>query len=121
VLAAVNFVETGFNKLRNDSIAGARGPMQFMPSTWREYGLGGDIHDPHDAIIAAANFLHAAGAPASYTRALYHYNPSSLYVDAVMRYARRMGASRRAFLSYYSWQVFVRDPSGHIRQLTGPR
>ena len=121
VLAAVNFVETGFNKLRNNSIAGAQGPMQFMPSTWRAYGLGGDIHDPHDAILGAANYLHASGAPASYSRALYHYNPSSLYVDAVLHYARRIGASQTAFLSYYSWQVFVRDSSGRPRQLTGPR
>jgi len=27
--------------------------MQFLPSTWRAYGLGGDIEDPHDAILAA--------------------------------------------------------------------
>jgi membrane-bound lytic murein transglycosylase B len=121
VLAAVNFVETGFNKLRNNSISGAQGPMQFMPSTWRSYGMGGDIHDPHDAILAAANYLHASGAPGSYRRALYNYNPSSLYVDAVLRYARRMRASTNAFLSYYSWQVFVRDRSGRLRQLTGPR
>ena len=121
VLAAVNFVETGFNKLRNDSIAGAKGPMQFMPSTWRAYGLGGDVHDPRDAILGAANYLHAAGAPASYRRALYAYNPSSLYVDAVLRYARRMRSSLRAFLSYYSWSLFVRTPAGKLRRLTGPR
>jgi hypothetical protein len=29
------------------------------------YGLAGDIHDPHDAILDAANFLHANGAPAN--------------------------------------------------------
>jgi membrane-bound lytic murein transglycosylase B len=121
VLAAVNFVETGFNKLRNESTAGAVGPMQFLPATWRSYGLGGNIHDPHDAIVAAANYLRAAGAPMSYRRALFHYNPSSLYVDAVLRYARRMGRSRRAFLSFYAWQVFVREPSGRLRRLTGPR
>jgi hypothetical protein len=32
VLAAVNFVESDFNKLQNESIVGAQGPMQFMPS-----------------------------------------------------------------------------------------
>jgi membrane-bound lytic murein transglycosylase B len=121
VLAAVNFVETGFNKLRNDSISGAQGPMQFMPATWRAYGLGGDVHDPHDAILGAANYLHASGAPGNYGRALYSYNPSSLYVDAVLRYARRIRTSGNAFLSYYSWQVFVREPSGRLRRLTGPR
>ena len=39
VLAAVNFVETKFGKLRSASAAGAQGPMQFMPATWRRYGL----------------------------------------------------------------------------------
>jgi membrane-bound lytic murein transglycosylase B len=121
VLAAVNFVESDFNRLRNESIAGAQGPMQFMPSTWATYGNGGDVHDPGDAIRAAARFLRAAGAPASYSGALYRYNPSPLYVDAVLRYARRMARSRSAFLTYYSWQVFVREPSGRTRRLTGPR
>lgn len=120
VLAAVNFVESDFNKLQNESIVGAQGPMQFMPSTWDQYGRG-DVHDPRDAIPAAARFLRAAGAPAGYRRALYRYNPSQLYVDAVLRYARRMQRSRRAFLTYYSWQVFVREPSGRTRRLTGPR
>ena len=35
VLASVNFVETKFGKLRSASAAGAQGPMQFMPATWR--------------------------------------------------------------------------------------
>lgn len=69
-LAAVNLVETGFNRLRNASYAGAQGPMQFMPTTWRSFGLGGDIRDPHDAIVAAANYLRASGAPLSYRAAL---------------------------------------------------
>ena len=120
VLAAVNYVESGFDKLRNSSSAGAQGPMQFLPSTWRAYGLGGDVHDPHDAILGAANYLHANGAPGSYRRALYRYNPSSLYVDAVLRYTRWVRADPRAFLVLYSRQVFVRTPRGLVR-LTGPK
>ena len=119
VLAAVNFVESAFNKLRSRSAAGAQGPMQFMPATWRAYGLGGDMHDPHDAIVGAANYLHANGAPRDLRRALYHYNPSDVYVDAVLRYTRRIGADRRAFYDLYSWQVFVRTPHGD-RRVTGP-
>jgi membrane-bound lytic murein transglycosylase B len=119
VLAAVNFVESAFNKLRNRSTAGAQGPMQFLPSSWRTYGLGGDVHDPHDAILGAANYLRAAGAPRDYRRALYAYNPSTLYVDAVLRYARRIERDRRAYLDYYSRQVFVRTPDG-VRRVTGP-
>jgi transglycosylase-like protein with SLT domain len=120
VLAAVNFVESAFNKLRNSSTAGAQGPMQFIPSTWRAYGLGGNIHDPHDAILGAANYLHANGAPGNYPRALYHYNPSRYYVDAVLRYARLIRSDPRAFYVLYSRQVFVRTPHGLVR-LTGPR
>lgn len=118
VLAAVNLVESGFGKLRNDSVAGAQGPMQFMPATWRAYGLGGDVHDPHAAILAAANYLHASGAPARLRDALYHYNPSPLYVDAVLRFARRIGRGTNAFLALYAWPVFVRTTSGE-RILTG--
>ena len=116
----MNFVESAFNKLRNASTAGAQGPMQFIPATWRAYGLGGDVHDPHDAILGAANYLHANGAPRDYRRALFHYNPSPSYVDAVLRYARRIKADRRAFAELYSRQVFVRTPRGLVR-LTGPR
>jgi len=74
----------------------------------RRYGLGGDIHDPHDSILAAANYLAANGARRRERTALYHYNPSPLYVDAVSRYANRMGHSATAFYAYYSWRVYFR-------------
>ena len=119
VLAAVNFVESAFNKLRNESATGAQGPMQFMPATWRAYGLGGNVHDPHDAILGAANYLRANGAPRDDRRALYHYNPSPLYVDAVLRYARQIRADRHAFYEYYARQVYVRTARG-LRRITGP-
>lgn len=119
VLAAVNFVESAFGKLRSASAAGAQGPMQFLPSTWRTYGLGGNVHDPHDAILGAANYLRASGATLSIRRALYAYNPSPLYVDAVLRYARRIRVDVRAFYEFYSWQVYVRTSSGSVR-VTGP-
>jgi membrane-bound lytic murein transglycosylase B len=119
VLAAVNFVESKFGKLRSASAAGAQGPMQFMPATWRRYGLGGNVHDPHDAIVGAANYLHASGAPSDLRRALHAYNPSAAYVDAVLRYARRIGSVRTMFYGLYNWQVFVKTPEGD-RRVTGP-
>jgi soluble lytic murein transglycosylase-like protein len=119
VLAAVNFVESGFNKLRNKSTAGARGPMQFIPSTWEAYGMGGDIDDPRDAITGAANYLHASGAPGDYAQALYAYNPSDAYVKAVLGYARLIREDRRRYFAFHSWQVFVNTPSGIVR-ITGP-
>jgi membrane-bound lytic murein transglycosylase B len=115
LLAAVNFVESAFGRLRNRSVSGARGPMQFIPATWQAYGLGGDVNDPHDAILGAANYLHASGAPRHERRALFHYNPSRQYVSAISRYARRIRADWRAFYAYYAWQVYVGD-----RRLTEP-
>jgi hypothetical protein len=120
VLAAVNFVESAFGRLRNESVSGARGPMQFIPSTWEAYGMGGDVRDPHDAIMGAANYLHASGAPGNYERALYSYNPSPAYVAAVLGYARQIRRDPRVYFAYHSWQVFVRTPSG-VQRITGPR
>ena len=107
LLAAVNFVESAFGRLRNRSVSGARGPMQFIPATWAAYGLGGDISDPRDAILGAANYLHASGAPGDERQALLRYNPSSAYVSAISRYARRIRADWRAYYAYYAWAVYV--------------
>jgi soluble lytic murein transglycosylase-like protein len=120
LLAAVNLVESAFGRLRNDSVAGARGPMQFMPATWRAYGLGGDVHDPRDAILGAAHYLRRSGAPGDEAAALLHYNPSPRYVSAVLRYARRMRRDRSAFRALYAREVFVRAAGGR-RRITGPR
>ena len=119
VLAAVNYIESKFGRVKSASYAGAQGPMQFLPSTWQRYGMGGDIHDPRDAIMGAANYLHASGAPNDYRTALYHYNPSWAYVDAILLYARRMTKDARAYYAFYNWQVFVATTSGDTR-LTGP-
>jgi soluble lytic murein transglycosylase-like protein len=119
VLAAVNYVESKFGRVVSASSAGAQGPMQFIPSTWNVYGMGGDIHDPYDAILGAANYLHRSGAPRDNRGALYHYNPVRAYVDAVMRYARQMMRDPRTFYAYYNWQVFVFTKRGDTR-LTGP-
>jgi membrane-bound lytic murein transglycosylase B len=81
--------------------------------------MGGDIDDPHDAILAAAHYLNHAGAPRDIDRALFAYNHSVSYVRAIRRFARRMRADERTFLTYYAWQVFVRTSRG-VRRLTGP-
>src|SRR5207253_7750010 len=73
VLAAVNFVESAFNKLRSRSAGGAQGPMQFIPATWRAHGLRGHIHDPHDATPGAANSPPPSGPPRNPRRALHAY------------------------------------------------
>jgi membrane-bound lytic murein transglycosylase B len=113
VLAAVNYVESDFGRIRQASVAGAQGPMQFMPATWAAYGRG-DVHDPRQAILGAARFLRAAGWPDE-RRALYRYNPSPAYVDAVERYAGRIRRDARVLRAYWARQVIVRTPSGDRR------
>lgn len=99
ILAAVHYVETG---QRGDttvgSYAGAQGPMQFMPATFRAYGVDGDgdgvanIYDVHDAIFSAANYLAANGAAAgNVVNALLRYNHSMTYVNKVLGIARGFG------------------------------
>jgi len=103
LLAAVNLVETLFGRIRSHSVAGAQGPMQFMRATWRAYGRG-DVDDPRDAILGAANYLRQSGAPGDEARALYAYNRSPLYVRAVSRYARRMRKDPETFYAFYAWR-----------------
>ena len=119
MLASVNFVESKFGRLLGPSSAGAMGPMQFMPATWDAYGNGGDIMDPHDSIMGAARYLRASGAPADMRGALWAYNHSFEYVDAIQIYAREIKRDPRMLYAYYFWQVFFRTTKGDV-QLTGP-
>ena len=104
-LAAVHLIESAFGRVVNRSSAGAQGPMQFMPATWRAYGLGGNVHSARDAILGAANYLHRSGAPGDQRRALLAYNHSTLYVDAVLAYARAMTVDPLGFAAYYAWEA----------------
>ncbi|MFG1945810.1 lytic murein transglycosylase [Nonomuraea sp. NPDC048826] len=119
VLAAVMFAETKFGRVRSASHVGAQGPMQFMPATWKAYGMGGDIQDHRDAIMAAANYLRATGAPRDYRRALHAYNPSQAYVNAIQLHARQIKRDPVNYYVYYNWQVYVITVKGE-RRVTGP-
>lgn len=110
-LAAIELVETRMGRIHGLSPAGARGPMQFMPATWAEYGRG-SINDQRDSIMAAARFLNANGAQRSIGAALLHYNPSQSYVTAVESYAHEMLRDRHAFYGYYWWQVMYQTTKG---------
>ena len=111
-LAAIHLVETRMGRIRGTSSAGAKGPMQFLPSTWDLYGAGGDINEPRDAILAAARLLRHHGAPGDMAGALWHYNPSRNYVGAVLAYAGNMQRSAAAYDGYWHWRVLYRLRAG---------
>src|SRR5262249_18528750 len=68
LLAAINEIETDYGRNLNVSSAGAEGWMQFMPDTWKQWGVDAnqdgyaDPLNPVDAIFTAARYLKAAGA-----------------------------------------------------------
>jgi hypothetical protein len=90
ILAAINEIESGFGQNLGPSSAGAEGWMQFMPSTWAEYGVDADgdgtkdPNNPNDAIFAAARYLRAAGMPEDPEGAVFAYNHADWYVAEVM-------------------------------------
>ena len=92
VLAAIGEVESGFGQDDGPSSAGALGPMQFEPAAWAQYGDGGNIMNPGDAIPAAARLLAANGAPGNLQQALLAYNHASWYVTEVLDQAARYAA-----------------------------
>jgi membrane-bound lytic murein transglycosylase B len=108
LLAAINFVESDFGRARTTAKADAQGPMQFEPATWHTYGMGGDVYDEHDAILAAANLLAANGGRTNERAALTHYNLSPLYWDAVLHLAHRIARVPTAFREYYAWKLLLR-------------
>lgn len=95
ILASINYYETDFGTNRGNSSANAQGWMQFLPSSWTAYGVDADkngvkdIQDPDDAIFAAANLLHASGAPGNWQSAIFSYNHAQWYVDEVVTRAKQ--------------------------------
>ncbi|MGA2011029.1 MAG: lytic murein transglycosylase [Solirubrobacteraceae bacterium] len=97
VLAAINEIETDYGRNLSVSTAGAVGWMQFLPSTWREWGVdatGDGVADPYnpvDAIFTAARYLHAAGASTNLSQAIFAYNHATWYVQSVLLRAKLIG------------------------------
>ncbi|HEY2318965.1 MAG TPA: lytic murein transglycosylase [Solirubrobacteraceae bacterium] len=97
VLAGINEIETDYGRNLSVSSAGAVGWMQFLPSTWKEWGVdanGDGVADPYnpvDAIFTAARYLHAAGASSNVANAVFAYNHASWYVESVLLRAKLIG------------------------------
>jgi membrane-bound lytic murein transglycosylase B len=82
----------------------AVGPLQFLPSTWSQWGAdedGDGVADPadlDDATYAAGRYLCADGGDLTegpaWQAAVFSYNHSSAYVATVYAAASRFAASR---------------------------
>ncbi len=112
-LAAIHLVETGIGRVDGVSTAGAQGPMQFMPGTWDAFGEG-DVHNPRDAIFAAARYLRHSGAPGDMREAIFAYNRHYNYVRAIQHYASVMRDDPNAYRGYYHWQVYILTVEGDV-------
>jgi cell wall-associated NlpC family hydrolase len=101
VLAGIGWVETHHGQLKapgvtsGENYAHAGGPMQFIPGTWKSFGVDGDgdgkksRYDPADAIPAAARYLKHNGAPDHMRTAIFAYNHLVSYVNNVLAAAQR--------------------------------
>jgi len=99
LLESVHQVESGKSgSTGKSSYAGATGPMQFMPGTWRAYQIDGngdgvaDITDATDAIYTAAHYLARSGADEGrFDDAVFNYNHSRSYVQMVKSICLELG------------------------------
>lgn len=68
----------------------AVGPMQFIPASWRQWGVG-NPNNIYDSTLAAGRYLCAADTnlsdPAQLQAAIYRYNHSTSYVAIVLQWA----------------------------------
>jgi hypothetical protein len=102
VLAAIGEIESNDGQNMGPSSAGALGPMQFLPSTWQQWGIDAfgqsgppNIMDPYDAVPSAARMLCADGAANGGTSlydAIYAYNHADWYVRDVLALAAQYAA-----------------------------
>jgi transglycosylase-like protein with SLT domain len=116
VLAAINEVETDYGRDLSVSSAGAEGWMQFLPSSWSQYGVDAngdgfkDPYNPADAIFAAARYLRAAGGSTDIRGAIYAYNHSQAYVGSVMLRAQLLGGTPTELLGAITGLTEARFP-----------
>ena len=105
VLAAIGQIESADGTNVGPSSAGALGPMQFLSSTWAQWGTDAfgetgppNVLDPYDAVPSAARLLCADGAAAggrSLYNAIFDYNHADWYVNEVLALAAQYAAAYR--------------------------
>ncbi|MGK2954255.1 MAG: lytic murein transglycosylase [Solirubrobacterales bacterium] len=94
VLASINRIETNFGTNVSTSTAGAYGWMQFIHSSWVEWGVdanGDKLKDPYnpvDAICAAGNYLQDFGYSEDPYTAIFAYNHADWYVQDILEHAK---------------------------------
>lgn len=121
VLASIAFTESSFRPgvIGPPNYTGelARGMMQFLPSTWKTYGIDGDgdgkadILNPIDSIYSAANYLAANKGASNIKDALFLYNHSNEYVNKILAIAE----------GYRVQDVWKNKGSGFPLPTTSPR
>ena len=108
VLAAINEIETDYGRNLNVSSAGALGWMQFMPATWKQYGVDANQRRPQGPLQPGRRDLRRRALPAAppaptqdVRRAIFAYNHADWYVDSVLdaRPADRRPARRPRLLA----------------------
>ncbi len=120
ILAAINWVETGFGANLGPSYAGAEGWMQFLPESWEAFGVDGDgdgdqdPNDPWDSIFAAANLLRESGAPEDWHGSLFSYNHAQWYVEKVERAAEQFGGAAIGSAGFSETICAAGVPSGAV-------
>jgi soluble lytic murein transglycosylase-like protein len=126
ILAAINEIETDYGTDLSVSTAGAVGWMQFMPTTWLQYGVDAlnagyaDPYNPVDAIFAAARYLRAAGAATDLRAAILAYNHSEEYVDSVLLRAKLISTYPKNVIATLTGLIDGRLPVTGTQVAWGP-
>ncbi|MPY92229.1 MAG: lytic transglycosylase domain-containing protein [Acidimicrobiia bacterium] len=114
VLAAMNLVESAMGRIQGPSSEGALGPMQFDGATWAAYGGGGDVGNPRDAVLGAANFLAANGYAVDPASALFRLRGDWQYAAGVHAYADLLRVDPAQYGAIWRWQVYYANNVGDV-------